>query len=436
MAREPWSLYESFKDGLQGGRASRLFNGGRFEDAAAAIYDRDPEKAARYLNYGDRQTELREKETEKRYRIDLGKAFAAQDYDTASTLTAGRGDLDGVLTVAKARTQQQLAAEDLRVRKLMGEINALGAVAKAKDPRAAYANYWNMQGGGDQPAPQWSPDLYGAKRAELQAALLARLDPEKAYAAQFPGAEYKDGRIIQRQPDGTLQLSSVEPSLTQQGEWKNDLAIAALRQNGQAAPQVWTTLSTQETAGRYPQGVVVQRDNRGAEVVRSNGAVNQQIADATKKAAAILNLKNSIDGVLNKMPANLSMGQMLGIEESDLDATFADLQIAWKEAAELGAIQGPDQMYIQRALGDPTGLQNLWKGGAPGIRQRLGAAAEVANRRLQDLKMQYPDAVAARPAAFGESTPSDGFEDLNSNEIEPIVEWKRGPDGKIRRAER
>lgn len=89
----------------------------------------------------------------------------------------------------------------------------------------------------------------------------------------------------------------------------------------------------------------------------------------------------------------------VGSRASILDSLYADLKIAYKEAANLGALTGPDVAIIQEAIKPISGATNypayLAGGGQAGVLasvdQALKSAQRQASNNYNSLLSKYPD---------------------------------------------
>ena len=68
---------------------------------------------------------------------------------------------------------------------------------------------------------------------------------------------------------------------------------------------------------------------------------------------------------------------MPGESQDQLNAAFTNLQLQYKDAAGLGALTGPDMGLIEKALGDPTSITQLFRGGKDGVLAKLNEAERV-----------------------------------------------------------
>jgi hypothetical protein len=87
-----------------------------------------------------------------------------------------------------------------------------------------------------------------------------------------------------------------------------------------------------------------------------------------------------------------------GSNRAKLDSAYADLQIKYKEAANLGALTGPDKSLMMEAVAPASGVGawfgSTWKGGLEGVKdslKQLGQGARMdAQTQLDMLDTAFP----------------------------------------------
>jgi hypothetical protein len=103
-----------------------------------------------------------------------------------------------------------------------------------------------------------------------------------------------------------------------------------------------------------------------AKKIRNIGTLNQKL--------------QGLESLVAKYGAEIS-----GDEKAKLDSAFRDAEVAWKEAANLGALQGPDIEMIRGALGEsPTTLKGIGRYGLSGGKEGLLAKIRGARQRAVD----------------------------------------------------
>jgi hypothetical protein len=151
----------------------------------------------------------------------------------------------------------------------------------------------------------------------------------------------------------------------------------------------------------------MMEDKRNAQAAMSES--NQQLrirslVNTSEQAKKIRNI-----GSLNKKLAGLEElvqktgAELTGKEKAALDSAFKDAEVAWKEAANLGALQGPDIEMIRGALGEsPTSIRGIGRygisGGKEGLLSKIRGARQRASDEgrghLENVMVTFPYAVA------------------------------------------
>ena len=151
----------------------------------------------------------------------------------------------------------------------------------------------------------------------------------------------------------------------------------------------------------------MMKDKRNAQAAMSES--NQQLrirslVNTSEQAKKIRNI-----GSLNKKLAGLEElvqktgAELTGKEKAALDSAFKDAEVAWKEAANLGALQGPDIEMIRGALGEsPTSIRGIGRygisGGKEGLLSKIRGARQRASDEgrghLENVMVTFPYAVA------------------------------------------
>lgn len=119
-----------------------------------------------------------------------------------------------------------------------------------------------------------------------------------------------------------------------------------------------------------------------------------------KKVSTLGSLKQKVTNYKNLV--SLYGTASFGAQKSTLDAAYADLKLAYKDAAELGALQGPDIALLEEALRPATsgnfitqafrkttgnGIDSI----AAGLDQVIGIVEESAGTNITQLYARNPD---------------------------------------------
>lgn len=101
-----------------------------------------------------------------------------------------------------------------------------------------------------------------------------------------------------------------------------------------------------------------------------------------KQLISLKDLKNKLQAYKNVV-SSLDSFASFGANASKVDALYSAAQIAWKEAAALGALTGPDLDLIYKALKPMSGLKNypgfVAGGGKAGVTASLDAGLDTLN---------------------------------------------------------
>lgn len=154
-------------------------------------------------------------------------------------------------------------------------------------------------------------------------------------------------------------------------------------------------------AGKQQQrGALQARQSQENFNLRLRSTLNSSEEAKKIRNIGALNTKlTNLESLVNKTGAELT-----GKEKAALDSAFRDAEVAWKEAANLGALTGPDVGMIQGALGQsPTSLSGIGRyalsGGKEGLLAKIRGARERATgegkSHLESLEAAFPYEQAA-----------------------------------------
>lgn len=119
-----------------------------------------------------------------------------------------------------------------------------------------------------------------------------------------------------------------------------------------------------------------------------NGMSPTQANQVKAQQQALLNLRRSLAALEDRVRTS-GMEIMSGPGKQELGSLLSDAQIQYKEAANLGALTGPDMGMIEKALGDPTSPLQLLRGGAQGSLRGIQATQDMLDRRAKSIKDVY-----------------------------------------------
>ena len=149
----------------------------------------------------------------------------------------------------------------------------------------------------------------------------------------------------------------------------------------------------------------------GAEVGKRDLTTDRDILKTkeSQKIQAQINLKNAIDEYQTLLEEK---GYQFKGEDADkLESTYADLKIKYKEAANLGALTGPDVGLLMEAIKPSTGI----RGGAREFGSNIGLSGGVSgaqqgiNQVKKLLSDDYGVTIDALESAYGKSPVIDQY---------------------------
>lgn len=177
----------------------------------------------------------------------------------------------------------------------------------------------------------------------------------------------------------------------------------------------------QQSVSEAQQGLTKEQVNALRNMMEDRQRANQLAQDKRSEQNFALRLRSTINtseeakkirniGTLNQKLSNLEKlvektgAELTGKEKAALDSAFKDAEVAWKEAANLGALTGPDVGMIQGALGQsPTSLMGIGRyaisGGKAGLMAKIRGARQRAaaegKGHLESLQSVFPYEQAA-----------------------------------------
>ena len=126
-------------------------------------------------------------------------------------------------------------------------------------------------------------------------------------------------------------------------------------------------------------------------------------AELQKQQTALSNFEKAVAAYRNELAT--TDPSVLPGKIPKLKALYTDMSLQAKEAANLGALTGPDMQLLSGLFTDPTSFSGAWLQGKPGLNDQLDMADAMIKRRRESLAEVYP---AARGAAgAGSPKPSD-----------------------------
>ena len=128
------------------------------------------------------------------------------------------------------------------------------------------------------------------------------------------------------------------------------------------------------------------------------GEVDPRPADAAKLRKAVATreqLHKNIDK-LDDLFTKYGSTQMVGKGSGEMSTTHTDLLLNLKTLHELGALQKPDLILMEKMLSDPTGFSSLFE------------RTEISKEKLQSLKTLIDDRTEAEMSVWGYKEKGEG----------------------------
>lgn len=143
-----------------------------------------------------------------------------------------------------------------------------------------------------------------------------------------------------------------------------------------------------------------------------------QANDAEKKQRSLRNMKSALDGLEMKLRADGS-AIIPSVETDELATLYQNVLLQAKEMYELGVLNGPDYIIMQRVLSDPTSLVGRARSFGSGKEQAKRVLAQIG--RVRKIVGDFQD--NAKPVAGAASQPPDHS---SMSDEEFTAAWKAG----------
>lgn len=195
--------------------------------------------------------------------------------------------------------------------------------------------------------------------------------------------------------DATAQYKMQE-SFNRYGNWEDVASVwfsgRPLSQAGNAKDVIGTTVP------KYVQTVMAgmrQAGGSGSQLTQTQIKSIESSAEY-KKINALSDLQNKINTYRDAVNKTDKFA-VYGANKATLDSMYADLKIAYKEAANLGALTGPDVLILQEAIKPMSGITNYTSYVTSGSKQgvlnsidtALNTVSTAAQRPLSLLNSKY-----------------------------------------------
>lgn len=234
--------------------------------------------------------------------------------------------------------------------------------------------------------PKW--EQQDAASASQRNAKIFEIALQDALATANMGRDVRKEELLS--PIRTEQAANTERALspirTDQAA-NTERALSPIRTDQAEATARATSpiIQSRETATH-----AANREFDVAHPVKDATALSPAQANTVKgQQSALMNMKKAITA-LREAVSKGGMAVMPGKHQDEIKALQTNLQIQYKEAANLGAITGPDMELINNALGSPTSLyQKIVRGGKEGVLKSLEAAEQSLRDRAKTMKSVY-----------------------------------------------
>lgn len=242
--------------------------------------------------------------------------------------------------------------------------------------------------------------------ADRKVAMQLEEDQLNYESLKFAYEENKEQFNKAEQRDYEFKLDQYKTELDAQKEEKkaiNDLAINAT-QNGAPTGIVQRALKAETQAealgilGGYIDAI--DRQSKLVDIAYKQALITEKKNDLASGTLTDVELKNidaspqgkkltTLADLKSKANNYQTLVEEYGLQQTGqgrtlLENAYADLQVAWKEAANLGALTGPDLQLIQDSVKPATGLRAIQTqatgGGSAGILNGLKQMTERIDR--------------------------------------------------------
>lgn len=272
------------------------------------------------------------------------------------------------------------------------------------------------EGDAPMPLPQMTTPEQQKAMAGLQAAQLQSVQDQKQginnlqdYAAGLQGQEVQTNLSPLVALTDSWTGSKLLPGyqVPESGAQKMD-KVAALKQainkekGTMSAEEInllkakINAMTTQSIFGQKQAGAATEKDDKEAQnATEDRGKILK--TDQAKIVQGVVSFNHALnryEDILSKYPPGQ---RIVGKARQDLDSAYSQLEIKYKEAANLGALSGGDIKIVKEGLAPTTGLDGvllIGKGGDEGMK------AAFSNLRSQT-KKDFDINTGAIAAAYG-----------------------------------
>lgn len=322
-----------------------------------------------------------------------GMEFVDQNQRRLAALQADREskELAPLIQIAKLRQEKarQAAQEQAALNKL--EIEH-GYRTKEKEAERAWQE--SMLPRKEQLAQDRILSQYAAMGAN--AAQLERL--RQSFQGEWKGKELeaKQGQFEASLADKAAEREAREKEKEAERAWREQQSklLADLQRELQTMRDKGAMARTEKQGTIKAAMPKAQKEAKGAPVVPGydvlpDAAPTDQDAKEVKKISSGINGANrAIDKLREYIKKGPGVRSLPGSQErAQLDSLAKSLVIDMKEAANLGALAGPDMDLVMGMIGDPTGAKAAWMGNEDYLK--------VLNQAQATINQKHADRVSA-----------------------------------------
>jgi hypothetical protein len=240
------------------------------------------------------------------------------------------------------------------------------------------------------PSSGASMPMPGATRYQPLGATGFVLDSQNSRGAQQRVAAHEQERRARAVAEAQAKARAEEDERRHKlavtlAEIQNRHAIGQIAARGQEARETRQTPTPER-----PRAATAP--SRGMMPSRG-GLTVQQVNEEGKQRQALGNLRRALDalesGVTQQGAAPQGRMALYGTDRARLEPLVREAQIQLKEAANLGAITGPDMELLTGMIGNPTAASQFLRGGAAGVLESIKQARGIIDRKAATMQEVY-----------------------------------------------
>lgn len=310
---------------------------------------------------------------------------------------------------------------------------AAGALAEKQDPQSERAKTYravllkfapDLSEQLDKATPEQMERIapwlekYGDEMSKQKAAKAAPADKAAALEAELKAE--RDGLKIDY-PARSADIDSLASKeaiknfrLNNEGRLGRDTSIKAAQiaasTNRQEARDVRADVKETKATEEASKQALPGYEHDPAVQVSPTAVDNLRVGHAESKVMS--KLIDELDGLVAKNGIKVWPDS----DKVKMQADLKQLQLKakGKAFAELGVLSGPDLAILEDLTGDPTDVMSVFKGGAEGVRSRLGVFKNVLNSGMEEARRSH--GYSAGNSAAAESKPEGPPDEIKQAE--------------------